>query len=91
VAEGNPAQTLQIDNPRHGRGHGRKQRALTTVEQERLVRVDQELVKGQADARDAGNEGGKAINAIGDFIDFGFHREYPVLLTAAPRRSAEEV
>ena len=61
------------------------------MEQQRLVGVDQELIERQADAGDARNEGGEAVNAIGYFIDFGFHREYLVRFTAAPRRSAEGV
>src|SRR5262249_51177398 len=48
VAEGYPAQPLQIDDSCGRRANAGKQKALPAVEQQRLVSIDEELVEGNS-------------------------------------------
>jgi hypothetical protein len=73
VAEGDPAQPPQVEEARHGLETGGKQRALAAVEEQRLPRVDQELVEGETTRTYRGQEGGETVDAFGDLVDFGLH------------------
>src|SRR5262249_58649597 len=78
VAEGDPAQPPRIHHARHRLGDGGKERALPAMEEERLRGIHEELVEGKAARADRGQEGGKAINARGDLVDFRLHGNPPV-------------
>jgi hypothetical protein len=46
------------------------------VEQQWFIRIDQILVEGETVRRHPFHEGGKAIDATGNFIDTGLHRTF---------------
>src|SRR5262249_45312226 len=58
VAEGYPAQPLQIGDSCGGGANAGKQKALPAVEQQRLLSIDEELVEGDSGRRSSiGQEG----------------------------------
>src|SRR5215471_4902226 len=74
VAERYPAQPSQVHDSCGGGADAGKQEALPAVEQQRLVGIDEELVKGDSGRRSGfGHEGREPINSIRNFIDAGFH------------------
>src|SRR4029077_18404803 len=62
VAEGDPAQPSQVHDAGGGPRHRRVERALAAVEEQRLLRVDQELVEGEALRPHRGQEGREAVD-----------------------------
>ena len=75
VAERDPPQPPEIENPGRRRGNGWKERSLAAVKEQRLLGVDQELVEGEARRRPRGrDEGREPVHAVGDLVDSRFHR-----------------
>ena len=74
MAVGDPAQSLGRDDPAERFAVERKHLAQASVKHQRLVAEDEELVEGKARRRgDVRHIGRQAIDAAGDFADFGFH------------------
>jgi hypothetical protein len=77
MAEGDPAQALQRDEPAHGVAVERKHLAQTGVKHQRRVAENEELVETEARGRgDVGHEGREPVDAVGDFADPGFHESF---------------
>ena len=61
----------------------REHLAQAGVEHQRLVAEDQELVEGEAGGRgDVRHKGREPIDAVGDFVDLGFHEFLHALMDA---------
>ena len=74
MAEGDPAQALGRDDAADGVAVERKHLAQAGVEHQRLVAEHEELVEGEAGGRgDVRHEGREPVDAVGDFVDPGFH------------------
>src|SRR5262249_54028811 len=100
VAEGYPLEPLEIDDPCGCRRNRGKQKALPAMKQQRLVRIDQELVESDAGGGgDPGDINGEGIKELRDFIDSRFHdshsglsraKTYNLYVLRSPRLSGQD-
>ena len=74
MAEADPAQLLRSDDTRERRANERKHAPETSVEQQRLVAEDEELVEGESGGRgDLRHEGREPVDTGCDFGSARFH------------------
>ena len=78
VTEGDPAQPADVQDTGHCLGDGREQRTLAAVEEQRLLRVHQELVEGEAARAHRRQEGGQPVDSLGDLVDPRLHQRLPL-------------
>ncbi len=76
VAEGDPAQPAQVHDAGRGGRDGRVEGALAAVEEQGLVRVDQELVEGEALRTHRGQKGREPVDPLGNLVDTCLHRVF---------------
>src|SRR5215470_387831 len=73
MAKHDPAKFLRGHEPCNGAADKRKHPPQASMEEERLVPQDQELVEGDAAWFDLRQEGGKPVHPIRDLVDLCFH------------------
>src|SRR3546814_2270459 len=74
MTEADPAQPLDRQDPRDRRGYRIEHGPGAAVEQQRLLRIHQELVEGESRRRrDVRHEGREPVNAFRDLRNVGAH------------------
>src|ERR1035441_7486742 len=73
MPEGDPPQGLDGENGRDRLTHFAKHVPRSRVEQERLLRLDQELVEGEPGGSDVGDESGQAEDVVSNLVNLGLH------------------
>src|ERR687891_1648023 len=78
MAERDPVQALDRNNPGHGRGNQRKHLSQPAVKEQWLFPENEKMVEGESGReRDFGNMDRQAIGAVANLIDPGFHGGSP--------------
>ncbi len=74
MAESDPTQLLDRDEPRDRFRERRKHPAQPAMKQHRLIGADEEVIEGEAGGRrDVGHVHGEAINAVGNLVGLDLH------------------
>jgi hypothetical protein len=74
MAESDPAQLLDRDEPPDRLRQRRKHLAQPAVKQHRFVGADEEVIEGEAGGRrDLGNVHREAIDAVGNLVGLDLH------------------
>jgi hypothetical protein len=76
VTEGDPAQAADVHHAGHRLGDGREQRPLAAVEEQGIVRIDQELVEREPAGADRRHKGREPVDPLGDLVDARLHGCY---------------
>jgi hypothetical protein len=73
VTERDPPQRVEREHPGDRFADAGEHCTGPGVKQQRLFGLNEELIEGEAGGADVGNEGREPEDALGDFVELGFH------------------